>query len=596
MYGRHDVRSKSRDEDYFNGSEYFKNTKSTEPPVDYGDKLRENEETESLDSEGKQKSFNRLCVRFAEKTSMQGLPWINAAKLWYAKVFWVFLLLCGIAGMTLHLYSLIEQFLQFDVQVSISLGFNHLVLPAVTVCNVNAVKKSELNIMSEALQSLVTQTDPARFNGPPGKKRKKRYVDEFDNINFDNLSRSYDFTNKGGQKKDNNFQITQTFQALYMQHPRSTRRKAGHQLNNLLIGCSFGGYQCYQSNFTWFQTEDYGNCFTIQSEEFVVTSAGPDNGLDLTLYTETEEYLAGITQGYGARIQIHDRYTYPFPSDEGEYVASGFETHVALKQVELIRKGSPYGECQDVTAYLSNYGAKYTRTLCQNFCKQQLIVDSCGCFDNAESDLFFTLNYTFSVVPCLSETERVCLAQLEADLKGRTLECPECVKPCQETQFGKSFSARNWPTDEYANVLMEGVCEKLPKQACDQMASKGNDYRALGHNFVKIKIYFEDLNYELIEETPEIEVQQFASDVGGAIGLWIGLSIISMFELFQLMLECCAFGVHKCRTPPEPKKKQSDKYKEKSNPSVRKDTRQQELPKHYLNGNVNHYSDWKNRV
>ncbi|CAG2191815.1 ENACB [Mytilus edulis] len=200
---------------------------------------------------GKQKSFNRLCVRFAEKTSMQGLPWINAAKLWYAKVFWVFLLLCGIAGMTLHLYSLIDQFLQFDVQVSISLGFNHLVLPAVTVCNVNAVKKSELNIMSEALQSLVAQTDPSRFNVPPGKKRKKRYVDEFDNINFDNLSRSYDFTNKGGQKKDNNFQITQTFQALYMQHPR---------------------------NFTWFQTEDYGNCFTIQSEEFVVTSAGPDSG------------------------------------------------------------------------------------------------------------------------------------------------------------------------------------------------------------------------------------------------------------------------------------------------------------------------------
>lgn len=95
---------------------------------------------------------------------MQGLPWINAAKLWYAKVFWVFLLLCGIAGMTLHLYSLIDQFLQFDVQVSISLGFNHLVLPAVTVCNVNAVKKSELNIMSEALQSLVAQTDPSRFN------------------------------------------------------------------------------------------------------------------------------------------------------------------------------------------------------------------------------------------------------------------------------------------------------------------------------------------------------------------------------------------------------------------------------------------------
>ena len=32
---------------------------------------------------------------------------------------------------------------------------------------------------------------------------------------------------------------------------------------------------------------------------------------------------------------------------------------------------------------------------------------------------------------------------------------------------------------------------------------------------------------------------QFASDVGGAIGLWIGLSILSMFELVQLLMELC---------------------------------------------------------
>jgi len=48
---------------------------------------------------------------------------------------------------------------------------------------------------------------------------------------------------------------------------------------------------------------------------------------------ETNEYLTGINQGFGARILVHDTDTYPFPSTEGLYVSSSFETHIGLKQV-----------------------------------------------------------------------------------------------------------------------------------------------------------------------------------------------------------------------------------------------------------------------
>lgn len=48
---------------------------------------------------------------------------------------------------------------------------------------------------------------------------------------------------------------------------------------------------------------------------------------------ETEEYLHGINQGFGARILVHDIDTYPFPNEEGMYVSSSFETHIGLKKV-----------------------------------------------------------------------------------------------------------------------------------------------------------------------------------------------------------------------------------------------------------------------
>ena len=58
-------------------------------------------------------------------------------------------------------------------------------------------------------------------------------------------------------------------------------------------------------------------------------------GLSMVLYMENEEYLTGISHGYGARVQIHDRNTYPFPADEGLFVPSSFETHIGLKQVKM---------------------------------------------------------------------------------------------------------------------------------------------------------------------------------------------------------------------------------------------------------------------
>jgi hypothetical protein len=81
--------------------------------------------------------------------------------------------------------------------------------------------------------------------------------------------------------------------------------------------------------------------------------------------------------------------------------------------------------------------------------------------------------------------------------------------------------------------------------------------------------------------------------VGGAIGLWIGLSLISIFEVVQLLLECCAFGVNKCR-----QSKSRDKYKDKSKQANTKNgtkLRQQQRP-NIRNGNFNPYNDWNTRI
>ncbi|XP_060578218.1 uncharacterized protein LOC132735297 [Ruditapes philippinarum] len=116
----------------------------------------------SFDSTEKQKSFRRLIIRFAEKTSMTGVPYINNAKFWWARLIWCFMLLVAIAAMSLHLWYLIDQYTDYPVQTKISLGFQTLDFPEVTLCNVNIINKRRLDDYKKAekLKELLDELHP----------------------------------------------------------------------------------------------------------------------------------------------------------------------------------------------------------------------------------------------------------------------------------------------------------------------------------------------------------------------------------------------------------------------------------------------------
>ncbi|KAK3095812.1 hypothetical protein FSP39_019504 [Pinctada imbricata] len=73
-------------------------------------------------------------------------------------------------------------------------------------------------------------------------------------------------------------------------------------------------------------------------------------------------------------------------------------------------------------------------------------------------------------------------------------------------------------------------------------------------NFLRIVIYYEDLNYQLITEEPLYSIYRFIADIGGTLGLFIGASLVSVMELLQVALAvinylckklCCRHGVNR---------------------------------------------------
>ncbi|XP_021358365.1 degenerin-like protein unc-105 [Mizuhopecten yessoensis] len=193
---------------------------------------------------------------------------------------------------------------------------------------------------------------------------------------------------------------------------------------------------------------------------------------------------------------------------------------------------------------------------CEQLCQIRLTQDICGCIPTIVSidPSIATNNSTFCTllnIPCA-----VLVRQAQA--KG-DLYCP-CFHPCLENEYTKTISSHSWPREEYLiHEIIPLICED-PERATKVETITGytctdfllfalpeESVKPFRDNFVKLDVYFEDLNYEHIEEVPSYDEYQFLSDIGGATGLFIGASVLSLVEVVQILVESIRFAVSRLR-------------------------------------------------
>ncbi|XP_069113933.1 acid-sensing ion channel 1A-like [Argopecten irradians] len=324
--------------------------------------------------------------------------------------------------------------------------------------------------------------------------------------------------------------------------------RTGHSIEDMLIHCSIDGMRCNSSIFRHFKSARFGNCYTIQTDQFVATVPGPAFGLTLMLNLDINEYVSPYSSGYGLKLLVHEPGTYPFIEEQGLTLAPTW-TFVSLKQKTIDRLGYPHGNCQKQTEYRRKYGMEYTRMTCEQVCLVTLTEDICGCITGFVS--MDTTTVASSNKTCGPNIESVCsILVLEAQLNG-DLPCP-CTNPCSETQYSTTVSSLSWPHDDYLRKeLIPLMCSEEHQavkvkmvtgydcnEFVDDPINSSLNIDRLRNNFLKLDLYFEELSYEHIEEAPAYGDVQFMSDIGGTIGLFVGASVLSGVELIHLLVEC----------------------------------------------------------
>ena len=432
-----------------------------------------------------------------EESSSHGLPRILKSKLAFLKLFWAVCFLASICSCSYMILSGLFEYLDYDIVSKIvKIHEAKSLFPAVTICNTNALATANA-------RDLVNKTIHTYFSN------RANDTDLSFIFALDERSRMIAYEKSFGDEN---------------------RRLLGFSLTEMVILCLFNEKYCHLKDFKWSFDLRYGNCFTFnyeQNSSMSINMPGPDSGLSLFLYLPAGENPKSYAYDEGFKMFIHN-------STEKPYFAGGIglglsKSHDIIIEREFVNNYPyPYSSCLSLEAFDSTYfrfiknlNGVYRQQDCLELCYQQQIAQKCNCYS------LYYINM-FDVAPCLTNDEIDCANEQYEAFKwsDNKKECFElCPKECSSINYGVFASSTNYPSDSFYDSMKETFNFNFERNA------------SIRERLLVVNIFYSELAYTVISESPKYTIIDLFSKLGGFLGLFAGLSMLSVVEIVELVIE-----------------------------------------------------------
>ena len=120
---------------------------------------------------------------------------------------------------------------------------------------------------------------------------------------------------------------------------------------------------------------------------------------------------------------------------------------------------------------------------------------------------------------------------------------PECPLECNISNYLTTYSFSSFPTEMHLNIFNANK-DILVKYNANRSFSNLNE---LATNLVKVNIYYDKLSYTLINEFETTTLATLLSNIGGVLGLYLSVSVLSIVELVEVIIEYVTIQVRKRR-------------------------------------------------
>ena len=330
------------------------------------------------------------------------------------------------------------------------------------------------------------------------------------------------------------------------------KTRLGHSLGDSLISCQFNYQQCSPDDFTWSFDSYYGNCFSFNSGLNATGQpvplkhsnlAGFSYGLQIDFYVNFYEELAffnSIMGGKGAVLRMDNHSHVAKHVFDGCVVMAGAATSVALKREIKSILPWPYSDCvidrgkdsvSDTYLFnqIKNSPYDYTQQFCIQQCMQQLLNERCNCGFAPFATILFPK-------ACIATNETECALWTYHNVYDKndysTKVClPQCPLECNSTQIIYSTTSYELLGDGYVDYIRPNanLSADFVSMSIDTLTAK--------QSMVRVYVYYDSLSYEQSDEAPQIDIVSLIANIGGNLGLFLGVSMFSVCELVTTLIE-----------------------------------------------------------
>ncbi|KFV20413.1 Amiloride-sensitive sodium channel subunit alpha, partial [Tauraco erythrolophus] len=298
------------------------------------------------------------------------------------------------------------------------------------------------------------------------------------------------------------------------------------QIEDMVYSCQYNGEPCRPSDYVHFHHPVFGSCYTFNSKGtdpfWTATKPGIPYGLSLILKAEQKDHIPLLSTVAGAKVMIHNHNQTPFLEHEGFDIRPGIATTIGIQQDEVNRLGGNYGKCttngDDVNVKLL-YNNSYTLQVLSEWL--------------AEASVYSDAEYCdYNKQPAWGH----CFYQLYNRLRNHHLNCfDQCPKPCRESLYKVSAGTAKWPSSK----SQDWIRQALRHQSGYNSTSNRKD-------IAKVTIFYQQLNYQSVNESPLLSENLLLSSMGSQWSLWFGSSVLSVVEMFELLIDTLVLSLLFC--------------------------------------------------
>ncbi len=303
----------------------------------------------------------------------------------------------------------------------------------------------------------------------------------------------------------------------------------------------------WQDYFEHFNDSMYNQCYRFNSGKSIMSNSTPilqssfpgsSYGLQLEFYFETNNPDFGQLA-----ILIHNHTMPPFTLyDNADIISAGCIYYYPVQRTLDEDLPLPYNNClkdmsqfplnKTIINYIQNKNRQYSQVDCFYLCQSLKFnkENNCGCTFEDLNDF---------LPKCSTSDGDECAYIFLSNLLSRDqFELCADYCPLECDSYSLDFVQKVQPILVANNTLSDQFIYPQFKT-----------FANFSRNFYSINVFYKKLKYMNIVQIPKLELFGLISNLGGLLGLFLGLSFISLVEILQLTFNLIKKIISNCFLP-----------------------------------------------